>query len=287
MATNDFVRSVSSYLSGHPDVQNELDTLAHGRKRLEAIVAAGREAGFMFSAAEAEAEALLPPPIQVINGTAGEHGLRWSSSVPHSLPQPVLRAIGATMNDLPIGGNENDLVLEPGQDLVLRDTNGFERLRLDAATGTIRIRNGNGLTRILVDPDGGNIFVGGSGQDGDLLPFPSSADSFETADSTIHVNADGRSIGVGTPQRPGWFASGGMPSRLTWSASAATSSFRDILTFAPTTASCASGSATMGRSSLVARDAQGWSTSATIAARRSSASISAARKRAAGGVGTE
>ncbi len=43
----------------------------------------------------------------------------------------------------------------------------------------------------------------GSGQDGDLLLFPSSADSFETADSTIHLNADGRSIGVGTPPRPG------------------------------------------------------------------------------------
>jgi hypothetical protein len=107
------------------------------------------------------------------------------------------------MSDLPLGGNENDLVLEPGQDLVLRDTNGIERLRLDAATGTIRIRTGNGLTRVLVDPDAGNIFLGGSGQDGDLLLFPSDADSFETADSTIHVNAGGRSIGVGTPQLPG------------------------------------------------------------------------------------
>jgi hypothetical protein len=107
------------------------------------------------------------------------------------------------MNDFPIGVNENDLVLEPGQDLVLRDTNGNERLRLDAATGTIRIRNGSGQTRILVDPEAGNLLVGGSGQDGDLLLFPRSADSFETNQSTIHLNADGRSIGVGTTERPG------------------------------------------------------------------------------------
>ncbi|MQA90474.1 MAG: hypothetical protein GEU90_09590 [Gemmatimonas sp.] len=107
------------------------------------------------------------------------------------------------MTDLPITGGGNDLVLEPGQDLVLRDQSGTERLRLDAATGSIRIRSGGADVRIRIDPTSGNLLVGGSGQDGDLLLFPASAESFESHQSTIHLNAQGRSIGVGTSERPG------------------------------------------------------------------------------------
>jgi hypothetical protein len=107
------------------------------------------------------------------------------------------------MDDFPILGNENVFLLEPGQDLVLRDTEGTERLRLDAATGTIRIRNANSQTRIRIEPETGNVLVGGSGQDGDLLLYPRTADSFEFGEAVIHLNADSQIIQVGTTQRPG------------------------------------------------------------------------------------
>jgi hypothetical protein len=58
---------------------------------------------------------------------------------------------------------DNDLRLDPGQDLVLRDTDGRERLRLDAATGTIRIRSSSGDVMVRVDPEKGNIWLGGFG----------------------------------------------------------------------------------------------------------------------------
>src|SRR5690606_24824415 len=106
-------------------------------------------------------------------------------------------------NDLPVTGGDNDLVLEPGQDLVLRDAAGTERLRLDAATGAIRIRNATAQTRVRVDAEAGDILIGGSGQDGDLLLFPSTATTFESAESSLHLNGSGASVGVGRAGLPG------------------------------------------------------------------------------------
>lgn len=105
--------------------------------------------------------------------------------------------------DFPIGTPEDSMTLEPGQDLVVVNTAGSEVIRLDASSGTIRLRNGEQETIILLQGQSGNLRVGGTGADGDLLLYPGSAPNQDTDNATIHLNADGRSIRVGQPDQPG------------------------------------------------------------------------------------
>jgi hypothetical protein len=97
----------------------------------------------------------------------------------------------------PLATPNNDLALKPGQDLVLRDSHGSERLRLDAATGTIRIRTAEGHTHIRMDGDGANLFIGGFANDGDLLIFPQSSASHEPRFASIHINGNSSAVVVG------------------------------------------------------------------------------------------
>lgn len=97
----------------------------------------------------------------------------------------------------------DDLVLEPGQDLVLLDDGGNELMRLDANLGIIRIRQ-SGLENVVqISGSSGNILLGGSGSDGDIFLFDSSSTSQEFSEAVIHINADGRSLRVGQLGNPG------------------------------------------------------------------------------------
>lgn len=96
-----------------------------------------------------------------------------------------------------------DLVLEPGQDLVLRNFAGTEVMRLDAENGIVRLRNGERETVIQIQASTGNLLLGAPGSDGDLFLFPASAQSQDKDFATIHLNADGRSVRVGDSEGPG------------------------------------------------------------------------------------
>lgn len=103
----------------------------------------------------------------------------------------------------------NDFQLEPGQDLVLRSSNGTERLRFDAETGTIRIRSAGGDVIIRVDPDNRNILLGGFGGDGDLLVFPRSATNHNTSSASIHISGDDPLVRIGQESKGGKLSVGG------------------------------------------------------------------------------
>src|SRR5690349_1169692 len=122
----------------------------------------------------------------------------------------------ATMsdNDLPLQGNEDPMMLEPGQDLVLRDENGQERLRLDASLGIVRIRTDGGETATLLQGAGANLWLGGSGQDGDLLLLPGTAEDLEVGQATAHLSGDQASLRLGTAARPGRLALEGDDHRI-------------------------------------------------------------------------
>lgn len=97
----------------------------------------------------------------------------------------------------------NDLVLEPGQDLVVRNSASSEVIRLSTDNGIIRLRNSERETIIQIQANTGNLLVGGPGTDGDLLLYPASAQSQAPDLATIHLNANGRSLRVGDSGRPG------------------------------------------------------------------------------------
>lgn len=62
-------------------------------------------------------------------------------------------------------------------DLVLRDSNGRERLRLDSATGDLFGRDKNGRLIFRCNVSGGNLWMGGEQSvDGDLVLFPKSVE---------------------------------------------------------------------------------------------------------------
>ncbi|MDP5218551.1 hypothetical protein Q5Y75_15085 [Ruegeria sp. 2205SS24-7] len=97
----------------------------------------------------------------------------------------------------------DDLVLEPGQDLVLLDDSGNELMRLDANLGIIRLRRSDLSNIVQIQGGTGNILLGGAGSDGDIFLFDASNTSQNLGDATIHLNADGRSVRVGQSDNPG------------------------------------------------------------------------------------
>ena len=107
------------------------------------------------------------------------------------------------MADFPVVTPTNDLVLEPGQNLVVRDVNGRERLRLEAATGSFRIRGVDRGNVARLDASSANLLLGGSQGDGDLLLFPDGVPAQDTDASTIHLSAGLPRLRIGTDDRPG------------------------------------------------------------------------------------
>ena len=68
-----------------------------------------------------------------------------------------------------------DFRLEPGQDLVLVDSEGNEVLRIDAG-GVITLRAAGGDPVLRLAGRQGNLSLGGAGVDGDMLLFPNGGD---------------------------------------------------------------------------------------------------------------
>jgi hypothetical protein len=94
------------------------------------------------------------------------------------------------------------MVLEPGQNLVVLDVNGQERLRL-TATGNIRIRGEDRNNVVRVDAESASLFVGGLPADGDLLLFPRGVQPQDADTSTVHLSGGESRIRAGTDARPG------------------------------------------------------------------------------------
>lgn len=103
----------------------------------------------------------------------------------------------------------SDLELEPGKDLFLFDGAGTERLRLDAGSGLIVIRNRDSKVVIRIDAEDRNLILGGFGRDGDLLLFPKEAISHNPRDSSIHLNGETPSARIGNNLHGGRLSVGG------------------------------------------------------------------------------
>jgi len=100
------------------------------------------------------------------------------------------------------GGGVNRIELHAGNGrLVLRSAAWVEVVRLDGDTGEIILRGvnppGHGLPRIRLNPGGANIYVGGNGQDGDLVLFRAGGDNQTAAAGTIHLNGEAGNMRLG------------------------------------------------------------------------------------------
>lgn len=96
----------------------------------------------------------------------------------------------------------NEFKLEPGQDLVLIDKNDTVTLRLDAATGDIRLLT-NGTPWFVVQRRQRSLRIGGGEEDGDALFFPKNGDINLDQDASIRLDGGGAALLVGTRNIPG------------------------------------------------------------------------------------
>jgi hypothetical protein len=109
---------------------------------------------------------------------------------------------------------DDALTLKPDQDLVLKDSHGTERLRLDASDGAVRIRSAGAKVVVLLDAANSNLLLGAFGKDGDLLLYPQSADGHEVSKASLHADAGQASLRIGTDQLPGKFLAQGSGHRI-------------------------------------------------------------------------
>jgi hypothetical protein len=76
-----------------------------------------------------------------------------------------------------------------------------DRVTLSGSDGSLRLRgtkSGAVVDRIHVQPDTGNIWLGGNGQDGDVVLFPAGAPNSQDAETaTMHLSAGGAHLRVG------------------------------------------------------------------------------------------
>ena len=98
---------------------------------------------------------------------------------------------------LNVGPNGNIVLGGAGDadgDLILKDANGIDRIRLDAETSQITLRDSSG-TEIGRVGSTTNLRLGTNGTDGDLLLFPSTAtDIDDDGAATIHLDANAGDI---------------------------------------------------------------------------------------------
>lgn len=109
------------------------------------------------------------------------------------------------MTFTPPGGFQNpnqDLVLTG--DIVIKDSSGIERIRLDHETGGIIVRNRSNEIVFRWEMPGNNLRFGGHNRDGDLVIFPRSATSLANVEQgTLHFNGDQGSLRLGGGEIPG------------------------------------------------------------------------------------
>lgn len=95
-----------------------------------------------------------------------------------------------------LGGNgqAGDLYIFPSGATDINDAS-QAHIHLDGQNGNMILRSHDGNDRIHFIPNGANIWLGGNGQDGDLVLFPSDADDInDLSQSTIHLNGDSGDI---------------------------------------------------------------------------------------------
>jgi hypothetical protein len=102
----------------------------------------------------------------------------------------------ATTTGDTVGTPSNDQVIKNG-DLVLKDANNRELLRLDGQTGDIRIKDPNGNTIIHLQAKGANASLGGFGEDGDLVLYRSTAKQHDLKIASIRLDGQNGNLWLG------------------------------------------------------------------------------------------
>jgi hypothetical protein len=85
----------------------------------------------------------------------------------------------------------NDFVLDH-RDLVIEDSHGHVRVRIDATTGDTRVFNEAGDNVLRLESGGANIFAGGGGSsngDGDLVLTPAGVSANSAHDASVRLDA--------------------------------------------------------------------------------------------------
>jgi hypothetical protein len=98
--------------------------------------------------------------------------------------------------DMWVGGSgvSGDLVLF-GPAATQTNTTAQANVHLDGSTTSLRLTDGAGKNRLVVDGGNGNLWVGGNGVDGDVVVFPSSAtNTTSLGEESIHLNGDAGDI---------------------------------------------------------------------------------------------
>ncbi|MEB8386811.1 hypothetical protein OO012_06175 [Rhodobacteraceae bacterium KMM 6894] len=104
--------------------------------------------------------------------------------------------------NLPFGTVSDDTTFKG--DIILVDDNNTQRLRIDSATGSVRVRDKDGNLVFHTEFPGANLRLGGHGRDGDVVVFPKSAtDITDVVEASIHLNGDQGTIRTGGAQTSG------------------------------------------------------------------------------------
>jgi hypothetical protein len=104
----------------------------------------------------------------------------------------------SVFSDEVVSPNTPDFKLE-NRDLVILNSSGDEKVRIDAATGQFNGRSSSRQITTRLEPEGANLFIGGGGshQDGDVLLFSEGAQSQDSGSASIHLNGGEGSVVIG------------------------------------------------------------------------------------------
>ncbi|MEO0837420.1 MAG: hypothetical protein AAFY21_00420 [Cyanobacteria bacterium J06641_2] len=100
-----------------------------------------------------------------------------------------------------IGTPNNDFVLN--QDLVIKDSNGLERIRLDHQTGGIVVKNDSREMVFRWGLEDNTLRFGGHGKDSNLAIFPKSVTNFANDGSTFYFDSQQGNLFLGGGEIPG------------------------------------------------------------------------------------
>lgn len=168
---------------------------AQAQKRVE-LTATG--AGASLGGNGAGGNLLLHPSME-----SGQDPTKAAIAMHASTPELVIRVAGknrfradGASGNVWVGGNgaAGDLVLF-GSAATQTNTTAQATVHLDGSSGSLRLMDGAGKNRLMVDGGQGNLWLGGNGVDGDLVIFPSSAtNNTSLGEESIHLNGDAGDI---------------------------------------------------------------------------------------------
>jgi hypothetical protein len=130
------------------------------------------------------------------NGADGDLVLFRSDGDNATLAQATIHLDGQGANAW-LGGNgsDGDVVLFPSGASNINDA-GQATVHLDGQGNQILLKV-SGQNRVRVDGNGGNIWLGGNGADGDLVLFRNDGDNATLAQATIHLDGQGANAWLG------------------------------------------------------------------------------------------